>query len=92
MTDLHDLECMMAASPAFTKLLDEYAEHSRVDAFETEHKCAFNALLVRNAMSIGYLRWTSCDPAFITFPRLLGYGIQSLDGRNMHSLRVASCD
>ena len=34
MTDLHDLECMMIASPALAKLLGEFAETSRVNGFE----------------------------------------------------------
>jgi len=58
-TDLHDLECMMAASPAFQKLLDVFAVPSRVDGFEERCGYAMATLIARNAMSIGYLRWFS---------------------------------
>jgi len=58
-TDLHDLECMMVASPAFGKLLNEYAVSSRVEAFEKRAGCSFAAVLAENAMIIGYLRWLS---------------------------------
>jgi hypothetical protein len=58
-TDLHDLECMMAASPAFDKLLNEYAVAERVDAIQRKCGCALAILVATNAMAIGYLRWVS---------------------------------
>lgn len=58
-TDLHDLECMMIASPAFEKLLGEYAQPPRVEAFEKRQGCTLPTALARSAMTIGYLRWLS---------------------------------
>jgi len=58
-TDLHDLECMMMASPAFEKVLSEFAEPSRLEAFEERAGCPFVATILRNIMTVGYLRWLS---------------------------------
>ncbi len=58
-TDLHDLECMMITSPAFEKVVGEYAESPRVEAFEKRQGCTLPTVLARSAMTIGYLRWLS---------------------------------
>ena len=58
-TDLHDLECMMIASPAFQKLLSEYANPDRLEQLEGKSGCGLNVLLAKNAMPLGYLRWLS---------------------------------
>lgn len=49
----------MIASPAFQKLLGEYAVPSRVEAFEKRQGCLLATALAKNAMTIGYLRWLS---------------------------------
>ena len=76
-TDLHDLECMMVASPAFAKVLDEYATSSRVVKFEKQAGCDVASALVTNATTLGYLRWVSIrenhrlDFEGITFSKFL---------------------
>ena len=52
-TDLHDLECMILASPAFAKVLGEYAVSSRLEAFEKRAGRPFAAVLATNATIIG---------------------------------------
>ena len=59
LTDFHDLECMMFASPALAKLLGEYVEDARLAAFEQNAGCSFPETLVRGAAKVGYLRWLS---------------------------------
>lgn len=59
LTDKHDLESMMIASPAFTKLLFEYASEDRVHKFESQNKYSVAEALAINAMIIGYLRLLS---------------------------------
>ena len=59
LTDLHDLECMMIASPAFTRVLDEFAMPGRVEEFEKRVRCNVALALARSASAIGYLRWLS---------------------------------
>ncbi len=58
-TDLHDLECMMMASPALDKVLSEFAEPSRLKAFEERIGRSFVDTILRNTMIIGYFRWLS---------------------------------
>jgi hypothetical protein len=59
LTDKHDLESMMIASPAFAKLLVEYANEDRVQTFESQNNCSVAEALAKNAMIIGYLRLLS---------------------------------
>ncbi len=63
-TDLHDLECMMLASPAFDKLVGEFADRARVQKFEGDVGCALVESLAKNAMPLGYLRWVSLRKRF----------------------------
>lgn len=59
LTDLHDLECMMAASPALGKVLGEFGVPERMAAFEQRIGCSIAEALVKSAAEIGYLRWLS---------------------------------
>ena len=58
-TDGHDLECLMCRSPAFDKLLGEYASHDRLEEFEKQNGQRIVQLLGKRAMTLGYLRWAS---------------------------------
>jgi hypothetical protein len=59
LTDLHDIECMMLASPAFEKLVGEFADVLRIRAFEQRVGHSLLEVLARNVMPLGYLRWVS---------------------------------
>ncbi len=59
LTDAHDLEGMMIASPAFTKVLGEFAIASRVDDFEKRVGFPVATALAKNAVPVGCLRWLS---------------------------------
>ena len=59
LTDLHDIECMMAASPALAKLLGEFVEAERLQRFERRTGGTIAETLARNSALIGYLRWVS---------------------------------
>ncbi len=77
LTDLHDLECMMAASPALGKVLGEFGVPERVAAFERHFGCSIAEALVKSAATIGYLRWLSLRESLglnfeeVTFSRFL---------------------
>lgn len=74
LTDYHDLECMMMVSPAFAKVLAEYADASRLDTFERRADSSVATILAKNAMAIGYLRWLSLRQGLdLTFENL-SYG------------------
>lgn len=59
LTDLHDIECMMVASPAFAKVVGEFADAERIERFEKAAGAGLAELLATNATPIGYLRWVS---------------------------------
>ena len=59
LTDLHDIECMMIASPAFAKVVGEFADPERIKRLENAVGCSLAELLATNAMPLGYLRWIS---------------------------------
>ena len=59
LTDMHDIECMMFASRAFSKLLDEFAKPGRIEVFEQNSGCGLVESLVRSAMPLGHLRLLS---------------------------------
>ena len=59
LTDLHDLECMMLASPAWEKLLYELAQPNRIDAFQRQNSRDVLTAIARSAATVGYLRWAS---------------------------------
>lgn len=58
-TDDHDLECMMCRSPAFHKLVAEYANSDRLDDFQRRAGGDVAQLLAHRTMRLGYLRWAS---------------------------------
>ncbi|MEW6443209.1 MAG: DUF4435 domain-containing protein [bacterium] len=58
-TDMHDVECMMCASPAFNKVLWEFGTEEGMDHFARERGSAIASVLVKSAMNVGYLRWVS---------------------------------
>lgn len=82
-TDLHDLECMMIASPAFQKLLSEYANPKRLEQFEDKSGCGLNVLLAKNAMPLGYLRLLSLRVDLAFDFEGLSFG-KFLDRRDLH--------
>lgn len=56
-TDFHDLEMMMIDSDAFQKVLVEYGDAEKINAFEFKARTpVFNALIER-ALPFGLLRW-----------------------------------
>ncbi len=59
LTDYHDLECMILASAAFSKVLAEYADGKRVEEFERQNSGTLAVILAKNTMPIGYLLWHS---------------------------------
>ena len=82
-TDLHDLECMMIASPAFQKLLSEYANPQQLEQFERKSGCGLDVLLAKNAMPLGYLRWLSLRDDLAFDFEGLSFG-KFLDRRDLH--------
>jgi hypothetical protein len=57
-TDLHDVECMMLASPAFEHLLRELGDQELRGSFEKQRGTVVEQLLTMGR-EIGYLRWAS---------------------------------
>ncbi len=57
-TDTHDLETMMLASPAFEKLLDEYGSAQKIAEFQQEQG-EIRQRLLETGRPLGYLRWVS---------------------------------
>ncbi|MGO9115512.1 MAG: DUF4435 domain-containing protein [Thermoguttaceae bacterium] len=55
LTDGHDLECHLLASPALDKVIETYGSSERVEAFSHEHGAVLAAVLARNAMPLGCL-------------------------------------
>jgi hypothetical protein len=52
-TDGHDLDCMLLASAALDRLLDELATRERVNAYAAKHGGLMGSVLARNAMPVG---------------------------------------
>ena len=77
-TDLHDLECVLCASPAFDKLIHEYGEVNRVAAFRAQYEVPLAEVLATQTATIGFLRWISIceslDLGFddLTYSRFIG--------------------
>jgi hypothetical protein len=70
-TDLHDLECIMCASPAFDKLLNEFGEEARVAVFREQHGESLADVIANRTATIGFLRWISiCDSLELDFDEL----------------------
>ncbi len=57
-TDYHDLECMMIASPALDRVIEEFGEESRVEEFRREVP-VISSRLASVAFAIGCLRFVS---------------------------------
>jgi hypothetical protein len=55
LTDGHDLECLLLASPALDKVVETFGSPERVDVFVNEHGAVLATVLARNAMPLGYL-------------------------------------
>ena len=89
LTDLHDFECMMVASPAFAKVIEEYAMSSRVVDFEKRAGCDVATALATNAMELGYLRWVSLRESLdldfegITFGKFLDRTTLQVDTKKL---------
>jgi hypothetical protein len=58
-TDLHDGECSMLSTSAFTKLLDQLAIKTRLAAWKNLHSADVRQHLLQEASTIGYLLWYS---------------------------------
>jgi hypothetical protein len=58
-TDHHDVECMLLASPALDHLLREMGEEERVASFQNEQGRVVVDYLLSIGQTIGYLRWAS---------------------------------
>ena len=70
-TDLHDLECVMCASPAFDKLINEYGEETRVVAFRRQYGESLADVMANRTATIGFLRWISiCENLELDFDGL----------------------
>lgn len=70
-TDLHDLECVMCASPAFDKLVNEFGEETRVAGFRRQHGESLADVLANRTATIGFLRWISiCESLELDFDGL----------------------
>lgn len=60
LTDHHDVECMILASPALEHVLHELGVTDQVRAFEAARGCTVVEHLHRVGKVIGHLRWASC--------------------------------
>ncbi len=58
-TDLHDVECMILNSPAFDRVLEEFAGSDRVSAFSDRETPLIAHRLAANAAPLGCLRLIS---------------------------------
>ena len=58
-TDRHDAECMMLASPALEHVLRELGEETLLEAFQKERGANARDHLLSMGKVIGYLRWAS---------------------------------
>jgi hypothetical protein len=89
LTDFHDLECMMAASPALGKVLGEFGIPERMAAFERRVGCSIAETLVKGAATIGYLRWLSLREDLglnfeeVTFSRFLDRDYLQVDVQSL---------
>jgi hypothetical protein len=58
-TDAHDLESMIAQSPALEHVLSELASQTKMDVFVEKCGKELRLQLIECAHSVGYLRWAS---------------------------------
>lgn len=54
-TDSHDLETMLINSPAFDKVISEFASQEKISQFNQD----IRLVILESAVPIGYLRWIS---------------------------------
>ena len=59
LTDTHDLETMILASPALDKFLAEYGSPTKIEALTSQRGQAVREMLIESGTPIGYLRWVS---------------------------------
>ncbi|MEH2420951.1 MAG: DUF4435 domain-containing protein [Nostoc sp.] len=63
-TDSHDLETMLINSPAFNKVLAEFASEEKIGKFNRDVR----SVLLELGISVGYLLWISkCEGLNLTF-------------------------
>ena len=58
-TDTHDLETMILASPALEKLVDEYGSSGKMQQLTCERAMDIRQILLEGGRHLGYLRWVS---------------------------------
>ena len=58
-TDAHDLECLLCRSTALEKVLAEYGDSARIDAFERRTGQDVRTGLLQRALPFGRLRWVA---------------------------------
>ena len=58
LTDSHDLETMIVASPAFDKVLVEFGSEKKIESFRTKHS-DIRSFVLLGVREIGCLRWYS---------------------------------
>ena len=58
-TDTHDLETTIVASPALEKLVNEYCSSNKVKRLTQQRKKTIRQILLEGGRPIGYLRWVS---------------------------------
>ncbi len=61
LTDGHDLECLICNSPAFDRVLEEFASREKVATFVTRIAMSTRQRLVESAAKIGWLLWASLE-------------------------------
>lgn len=67
-TDTHDLQTMILASPALDKLLDEFGSPAKIQKITEREERTVRQLLLDSARPIGYFRWISQTQEFsLTF-------------------------
>lgn len=58
-TETHDLETMILASPALEKLVNEYCSAKKVERLTQQREKDIRQILLESGQPIGYLRWIS---------------------------------
>ncbi len=71
MTEHHDLECLLCASPSLDRVVAEFGSAERVEAYTAMHGPLLGTVLARNAMPIGAL-------LFISLGQDLGFDFEDL--------------
>jgi len=85
LTDFHDVECMLLASPALDHVLLELGEPAKIEAFVQMRGCTVVEHLLRTALVVGYARWASARNSWglrfrrLDFTRFTALATLSLD-------------